>query len=41
MIETEEAFAKRENKSIFSGFLSMSKQVDALQSYNRNDLHER
>jgi len=41
MIETKEEFIEGENKSIFNDFLSMSKQVDSLKSYNRSDLHER
>jgi len=42
MIDTKEEFIEGENKSIFNGFLSMSKQVDSIKSYyNRNDLHER
>lgn len=41
MIETKKESIKEQNKSIFSGFLSMSKQIDSLKSYNRSDLHER
>lgn len=41
MMETKKESIKEQNKSIFSGFLSMSKQIDSLKSYNRSDLHER
>jgi len=41
MTETKKEYIKEQNKSIFSNFLSMSKQIDSLKSYNRNDLHER
>jgi fructose-specific phosphotransferase system component IIB len=41
IIMTDIEMDKYENKSIFNGFLSTSKQVDLLKSYNRDDLHER
>ena len=41
MVKNHEDYKEKVNKSIFDGFLSMSKQVDSLVNYRRDDLHER
>ena len=41
MVKNHEDYKEKTNQSIFDGFLSMSKQVDSLVNYRRDDLHER
>jgi hypothetical protein len=41
MIKTQENKKEKTNQSIFDGFLSMSKKVDCLIDYKRDELHDR